>query len=128
MDMRKIIALISSVILMIALCGYSYSDGCKNTASGIPNPVVINMPGDKTVNGYRVSVRKNEDGTVAQSIRKSGTEEDGEVLYFANISSKKFHRPDCGFASKILGKNLYTTESRGELTTDGYAPCGVCKP
>ena len=49
--------------------------------------------------------------------------------YVLNISSKKFHTPDCGSAANISDKNRDEVEcTREELIYRGYEPCGVCKP
>lgn len=55
---------------------------------------------------------------------------DAEVReYVINKSSKKFHLPTCASVSKIAEKNREdVTASREELITDGYSPCGSCKP
>lgn len=49
--------------------------------------------------------------------------------YILNTSSKKFHDPDCGSASKISASNKeYYTGTAEELVARGYEPCGNCKP
>lgn len=45
-----------------------------------------------------------------------------EVVAIA--SSKKFHRPDCRYASSAGAQKM----SKGEARKQGFAPCGVCKP
>ena len=39
-------------------------------------------------------------------------------------STKKFHRPDCRYASSASGTKMLKAEARKQ----SYAPCGVCKP
>lgn len=52
-----------------------------------------------------------------------------EVTYILNISSKKFHLPTCSGASSMKAENRQeTSSSREELISQGYAPCGTCKP
>ena len=49
--------------------------------------------------------------------------------YVLNISSKKFHTPDCGSAANISDKNRDEVEcTREELIYRGYEACGICKP
>lgn len=49
--------------------------------------------------------------------------------YILNISTKKFHKTDCGSAKKISAKNYdETTKNRQTLINEGYSPCGNCKP
>lgn len=53
---------------------------------------------------------------------------DGDY-YVLNTSSKKFHEPGCGSASKISATNKdYYTGTAEELVAKGYDPCGNCKP
>jgi DNA-entry nuclease len=61
----------------------------------------------------------------------SSREETNEefVTYILNNNSKKFHTPDCESASKISDNNREeSSKSREELISEGYSPCGICKP
>ena len=55
---------------------------------------------------------------------------DSEAMdYVLNVSSKKFHNPDCANAANISEKNREEIHcTREELIYRGYDPCGVCKP
>ena len=55
---------------------------------------------------------------------------DGVVKdWVLNVSSKKFHEPDCSNAASISEKNRQQiTCTRDELIYMGYEPCGICKP
>ena len=55
---------------------------------------------------------------------------DGVVKdWVLNVSSKKFHEPDCSNAASISEKNRQQiTCPRDELIYMGYEPCGICKP
>ena len=49
--------------------------------------------------------------------------------YILNTNSRKFHRPDCSFASQISDANREEyTGTREELVEQGYTPCGYCNP
>lgn len=49
--------------------------------------------------------------------------------YALNISTMKFHLPQCESVPKMKKKNLkYWTCTREELIEDGYSPCGICNP
>ena len=49
--------------------------------------------------------------------------------YVLNISSKKFHRPDCSGAASMSEKNRQDfTGSRQLLIAQGYEPCSQCNP
>ncbi|MDE7244948.1 MAG: DNA/RNA non-specific endonuclease [Oscillospiraceae bacterium] len=51
------------------------------------------------------------------------------VSYVLNTSSKKFHDPSCSNAGSISGKNREDyTGTRDALISQGYEPCGQCKP
>lgn len=52
-----------------------------------------------------------------------------EITYVLNISSKKFHEPNCNSVSAMSEKNKKeVTMTRDEIIAQGYAPCGNCKP
>ena len=49
--------------------------------------------------------------------------------YVINKKSKKFHLPTCGGVNSIKPENYgESTLSRDELISQGYDPCGNCKP
>lgn len=49
--------------------------------------------------------------------------------YVLNTNSMKFHYPDCTGAEKISGNNREDVNTtREELISEGYSPCGICKP
>ena len=51
------------------------------------------------------------------------------VTYILNTTTGKFHRPDCSAAQKLSDDKKETyTGTRESLLTDGYEPCGICKP
>ena len=51
------------------------------------------------------------------------------LSYVLNTSTKKFHTPDCSSVKSMseTNKQLYAG-TRDSLVSDGYTPCGVCKP
>ena len=62
------------------------------------------------------------DGTVPADAGQRDT-------YVLNTNSKKFHKPSCSGAKTIKSQNKETyTGSRGDLLSQGYSPCGSCKP
>ena len=49
--------------------------------------------------------------------------------YVLNTSTMKFHRPSCSSVKKIAPQNYSTSNnSREELISQGYSPCGKCNP
>ena len=51
------------------------------------------------------------------------------TTYVLNISSMKFHLPECESVYKMAHYNKKnTSKSREELIKEGYSPCGACKP
>ncbi len=56
-------------------------------------------------------------------------EESPERTYILNISSEKFHYPNCRAVDSMSEHNKQ--EYRGtheELVQEGYSPCGICRP
>lgn len=60
----------------------------------------------------------------------SSDDADGEVMdYVLNKNSKKFHLPDCSGATDMNAANRQEyTGTREDLISQGYEPCGRCKP
>ncbi|HAG04235.1 MAG TPA: hypothetical protein DCG28_02235 [Lachnospiraceae bacterium] len=51
------------------------------------------------------------------------------TTYVLNISSHKFHRPDCESVFEMKEKNrLYTDKARETVIAEGYVPCKICSP
>lgn len=57
------------------------------------------------------------------------TDENSDVTYIANKSSKKYHEPTCSSVDDMNeGNKLYWTGTGQELRDQGYDPCGLCDP
>lgn len=66
-----------------------------------------------------------------EEITRQTPTEDGEksFLYVCNTNTKKFHLPSCNSVNQMKEENrLYTDMSREDLISQGYEPCGNCKP
>lgn len=48
--------------------------------------------------------------------------------YIGNADSKKFHLPDCASARNIQEDKRVEFYSRSQAVSEGYEPCGRCKP
>lgn len=56
----------------------------------------------------------------------NATEKQNTTKYVLNVSSMKFHRTTC---NKLPTKNRKdTTQTRSEIISHGYSPCGICDP
>ena len=64
------------------------------------------------------------------SSETTGTTDSGEsVTYILNTGTKKFHKVTCGSADSISEANKDEfVGNREDLITQGYEPCGSCKP
>ena len=57
----------------------------------------------------------------------AGSDEGQKEEFIVNLSSKKFHRPDCEGVKKMKEKNKKEVlATRKELIEQGYSPCGMC--
>lgn len=55
--------------------------------------------------------------------------EEKEVTYILNTSSRKFHEPSCSSVTDMAEHNKKeVSATRDELIKEGYDPCGNCKP
>lgn len=107
------------LMFAVLLCGCSYTNA-KEEGS---DEVVINMPTDDSLNGYRLESNYEETSSAVNS-----SQDDSVLLYYANTNSKKFHKNSCRYAKMTSNENLYITESKNELINEGYVPCKVCEP
>jgi hypothetical protein len=127
MNMKRMFCLAFTVLICFNLAG------CKSEDTDTISDIVINMPTDNTVNGYKTEepvkeIEEKPDSVSSNSESNSTASESGEILYYANTNSKKFHKQSCRYSSMILNERLYISDNRQELIDSGYVPCLVCKP
>ena len=131
MKTRFILLLILPIIIL---------SGCSdaNTVSE-KEKVIINMPTDNTVNGYRLKTDDEsfyDDTTISaedvyvesSSISSGNNKPNANATYCANKNSKVFHKSDCGSVKKTKEENKFYSKDREQLISDGYTPCKQCKP
>ena len=71
--------------------------------------------------------QKNE--VVPSAGKAAASDSSAEKTYVLNTNTHKFHDPDCSSVSQMKEKNKrIVTESRDQIITDGYEPCGRCHP
>lgn len=97
--------------LLFSFCGCAKVDANQNSSSN--TKVVINLPDDDTVNGYR-----NEKEEIPKE----------KAQYCANKNSKIFHNHNCPSVDKMKSENRYFTNNKDELLKEGYSPCKSCEP
>ncbi len=83
--------------------------------------------GDKGYTGSGVTVTFEGNDNSESESQASATESSG-TQYYANKSSKKFHKETCIYAKRLSEDNLYICSSREQLIAEGYTPCGKCEP
>lgn len=124
------------IVLLILLLILPIGCSANNKVSE-KEKVIINMPEDNSVNGYRLSVESNssdDDSISAENVYvESGhttkpNVQNSKGLYCANKNSKIFHFSDCSSAKKTKEENKFYSKDREQLIKDGYTPCKQCKP
>lgn len=109
--------LVASGVVMEAMsvedsgAGISYCVYCYNAESGV---IIDYATGDnRPEEGYQEEKPKDL----------------GEYDYVINISSDKFHLPNCSSVDSMKATNREEFRgTRTELIQKGYSPCGNCKP
>lgn len=121
--MRKLLLLILTLNLIVCC-------GCNSADTVSKSDVVINMPTDNTVNGYRTEIIETEPQvTVSKNETTVNSKTENTVIqYCGNTNSKKFHLPDCGSVETIKEENRLYLSNRAELISLGYEPCKKCNP
>lgn len=100
-----------------------------NGDSVLFNVFVYNVqPGVKI--DYATGESSLDDGqTAGTGDSDSEAASDVDATYVINTSSMKFHKEDCSSISSMNSANKkVVTSTRDELVSEGYSPCGICKP
>ena len=100
-----------------------------NGDSVLFNVFVYNVqPGIKI--NYATGERSLDDGqTAGIGDSNSKAASDVDATYVINTNSMKFHKEDCSSISSMNPANKkVVTSTRDELVSEGYSPCGICKP
>ena len=114
----------------------------KDNTYGHPTQEVLSRLRDADVKTYRTDLQGDvictSDGkTVTFSTSRNENadvfdgmgENSAQKQYVLNTNSKKFHDPACDSVLEISEKNRKDyTGAREALLSQGYSPCGVCKP
>ena len=86
-----------------------------------------NSAASRSLTGNNESIVSKEKGEIAivpEAVAANGSE--GEVKLVGSSSSKKYHRPNCRYVSKIKPENRVYFTSQEEAKIQGYLPCKVC--
>ena len=130
--MKRFLCLIFCLCLLFSLSACNEESEQKDRTE-----VVINLPEDNSVNGYRTESNESFDDTVidANSVvvdtetgKTTSSSSNSEGKYCANINSKVFHNSNCPSVSKMKEENKKFFNDRDEVISQGYKSCGSCKP
>lgn len=105
--------------------GICFNVFCYNIQPGIN---IDYTNGDSHESGD-YDIEDNSDLELPSENNSSSATHDITSTYVLNTNTKKFHYSSCRDVSKIAEKNYFETDkSREELLSEGYLPCGHCKP
>lgn len=109
--------------------GVKFNVYCYNVQPGIG---IDYTTGDSWVNQEPIVDGEPEDNNSVVVNSGDGADsnmESEESEYIINTNTGKFHKPNCDSVTKMKAKNKKEfTGSREELISQGYEPCGNCKP
>lgn len=94
------------------------------------NDVEFVVQRDQDANTLENSGPGSKNEIVVEHEDETKTENQGEsVKYILNTNTKKIHYPSCSSVDQMKEKNKQATGlSKEELISQGYSPCGRCKP
>ena len=70
-----------------------------------------------------------KEASILSGVVKQETYTKVTTSYIGNKNSKKFHYTYCSSVKKMKDSNkVYLECTRDEAISDGYSPCGNCKP
>lgn len=97
----------------------------KTFRTDIQGDVICNSDGKQVF----FTTKKNSDADTLDEVKKEEKTDDVSVSYVLNKSTKKFHYPSCSSVDKMSEKNKgYFNGTRADIISQGYSPCGNCKP
>ena len=123
MIMKNFISILLLLSLLFLFCGCYENKDIKSEKE--KTEVTVNMPKDNTVNGYRDKDFEKNTVVPANPVTVISSK---DAKYFGNITTKKFHTPDCSVLKKTKSENLYFAIERDEMLSMGYSPCKKCNP
>lgn len=95
---------------------------CYNVQPGIE---IDYATGESKGSEFTGNTETTTSGEITTSVMNSAEKAD----YVLNISSKKFHKPDCESVNTMSDKNKQkVNKSRQEIINEGYLPCKSCNP
>lgn len=89
------------------------------------------LQGDITVksDGKKISISTEKSVTDTEVKTKEIVDIPNGTTYVLNTSSKRFHTTNCKSVNQMKSANrAYSTDSAENLVSQGYKPCGNCKP
>lgn len=122
--------LVASGVLMEAFSiedggdGITFNVYCYNVQPGCE---IDYATGDNWLSSTPAPNNNNQSGQNNQG--NNNTSNSQEKTYIVNTNSKKFHKPECSNAQSISeGNRMEITTSYNNMISQGYSPCGSCKP
>jgi DNA-entry nuclease len=108
----------------------------------LPRSVIVDVKSsDKKLNervivynaakGYKINYKKGmvKKANAGSSSNIGRTTLPGSKKYVLNTNTKRFHYPECASVRQMADHNKKTeTTTREKLISEGYSPCGNCKP
>lgn len=104
-----------SLFLIFTLCLFA---GCqtKDQNQDEQQNVVINLPTDNSVNGYKENPPLTQENTPQN------------ISYCGNKNSKVFHLTTCSSVKNMKAENRVEFPNRDEAINSGFHPCSRCNP
>jgi hypothetical protein len=114
------------VFVLLIFSVFIFSSCKEEKSPETKTSVVINLPADNSVNGYRTGkIDYSDDISSKQDNSPSGN---SSYLYCVNVNSGVFHKSECGSVGKMKEENKSYFNKREEAISQGYKPCGRCNP
>lgn len=100
-----------------------------NGDSVLFNVFVYNVQPGVKINYATGESSLDDEQTAGTGDSDSEAASDVDATYVINTNSMKFHKEDCSSISSMNQANKkVVTSTRDELVSEGYSPCGICKP
>lgn len=129
---KRRIALLT-VIGVCLLCGCGSDKAAVAdtdiASAAVTDIITISETAEETVpESSAVTTSETTEETVPETESVTSAEKSNGITYVLNTNTKRIHYTDCASVKKIKPKNYDTTDDFDKAISDGFTPCGNCKP
>ncbi len=107
----------------------NYATGQNKASAEISSSASVTPSNSVSSNVSSVTSSETTDQSSSSSVTSSPKDNTATLTYVLNTNTKKFHHTTCRHVSSIKKENYSEfSGTRDSIISQGYSPCGTCKP